>query len=72
MQCNAYAWPTAFLRAKPFSNGQLSATDYANIGYPIGTPDKNLAIGARSVDSIIDSYFGGTIDDVRIYNKALH
>ncbi|MHC4573778.1 MAG: S8 family serine peptidase [Planctomycetota bacterium] len=35
------------------------------------TPDKNLSIGARSYDSAVKQYFYGTIDDVRIYDRAL-
>ncbi len=35
------------------------------------TPDKNLVIGAKTFDSNILSFFGGKIDEVRIYDGAL-
>jgi len=56
---------------KIYLDGELKDSD--TFGYDTGgtAPDKNLAIGARSYDSIIDSYFGGEIDDVRIYPYAL-
>ncbi|MBW8041858.1 MAG: hypothetical protein FVQ85_17920 [Planctomycetes bacterium] len=37
----------------------------------VRAPDKNLAIGARSFDSVIDQHFTGIIDDVRIYDRVL-
>ncbi|MHC4527829.1 MAG: S8 family serine peptidase, partial [Planctomycetota bacterium] len=54
-----------------YLNGELHET--GTFSYDTGdtTPDKNLAIGARSYDSTIQQYFEGTIDDVRIYDRAL-
>jgi hypothetical protein len=54
-----------------YLNGELcgSRTFYKDTGYT--APDKNLAIGARSYDSVLTRYFSGTIDDVRIYNHAI-
>ena len=55
---------------KIYLNGELKGTGYFNSN-PTGVADKNMAIGVRSYSSIKESYFNGTIDDVRIYNKAL-
>jgi subtilisin family serine protease len=54
-----------------YLNGRLHGS--ATFGYDTGwtTPDKNLAIGARSYDSTVTAHFGGTIDDVHIYDRAL-
>jgi predicted outer membrane repeat protein len=54
-----------------YMNGQLHNSGTFNHNTGGTTPDKNLAIGARSYDSTITSHFGGVIDDVRIYNRAL-
>jgi len=54
-----------------YLNGQPEYSGTFNYNTGSTTPDKNLAIGARSVDSIMDDYFGGAIDDVRIYDRAL-
>jgi hypothetical protein len=57
---------------KIYLNGELK--DSSTFNYDTGStaPDKNLAIGAKSLDSTIDDYFGGEIDDVRIYPYALN
>ena len=56
---------------KIYLNGQLggSGTFTCNAGNT--SPDKDMAIGARSYDSAMNSYFNGTMDDIRIYNLAL-
>jgi hypothetical protein len=57
---------------KIYLNGQLKDTDTFTGGTGTSTPDKNLAIGARSFDSTIDGFFTGTLDDIRVYNRALN
>ncbi|MHC4867936.1 MAG: LamG domain-containing protein, partial [Planctomycetota bacterium] len=54
-----------------YLNGQFQDSRTFDLSTGSTTPDKNLAIGARSYDSTITAYFGGKIDDVRIYNRAL-
>ena len=55
-----------------YLNGQPHNT--GTFGYDTGstTPDQNLSIGVRRYGaSNIDHYFDGSVDDVRIYNRAL-
>jgi hypothetical protein len=54
-----------------YLNGQFQDSRTFDLNTGGTTPDKNLAIGARSYDSTITAHFGGVIDDVRIYNRAL-
>ncbi len=56
---------------KIYLNGELKGTNF--FGYDTGStsPDKNLAIGVRSFDSTLEHYFGGIIDDVMIFDRAL-
>ena len=56
---------------KIYLNGELRDNKTFALETGSTTPDKNLVIGARSYDSTITSYFGGKIDDVRIYDGAL-
>jgi hypothetical protein len=56
---------------KIYLNGQLKDTYTFTGGTGTSTPDKNMAIGARSFDSTIDGFFTGTLDDIRVYNRAL-
>jgi probable HAF family extracellular repeat protein len=55
-----------------YLNGELKDSSTFNYDTGSTSPDKNMAIGARSLDSIIEDYFGGEIDDVRIYPYALN
>jgi hypothetical protein len=57
---------------KIYLNGVLGGSGSFRGGTRGTTPDKNLAIGARSYDSTITAHFGGTIDHVRIYDRALN
>lgn len=54
-----------------FINGQQKATDYFRLDSGDTYPDKNLALGVKSYRSYMTHYFTGSIDDVRIFNKAL-
>jgi hypothetical protein len=56
---------------KIYLNGELRDNKTFELETGSTTPDKNLVIGARSYDSTIKSFFGGKIDDVRIYDGAL-
>jgi hypothetical protein len=54
-----------------YLNGQLSATGTFSGNTGITSPDKNLSIGLRSYGSTHDLPFAGTLDDIRIYKRAL-
>jgi hypothetical protein len=54
-----------------YLNGELRDRRTFDLETGSTTPDKNLVIGARSYDSTIKSFFGGKIDEVRIYDGAL-
>jgi hypothetical protein len=56
---------------KIYLNGQLVDNKTFDLETGSSTPDKHLVIGARSYDSTITRFFGGKIDDVRIYDGAL-
>ena len=56
---------------KIYLNGELEGSGIFNLDTGYTSPDKDLAIGARSVDSLIDNFFNGALDDVLIYNRAL-
>jgi hypothetical protein len=56
---------------KIYLNGTLANHGTFNRDTGSTTPDKNLAIGARSYDSTIEGHFNGTIDEVVIYDRAL-
>ena len=56
---------------KIYLNGELANSGTFNLDTGSTTPDKNLAIGARSYDSTITQYLNGEIDEVSIYNRAL-
>ena len=52
-------------------NGELRDRRTFDLDTGSTTPDKNLVIGAKSYDTNILSFFGGKIDEVRIYDGAL-
>jgi hypothetical protein len=56
---------------KIYLDGQLS--DTGTFAYDTGAtvPNGSFTVGARSYGSTVDQYFGGKIDDVRIYGHAL-
>ena len=54
-----------------YLNGELRDRRTFDLDTGSTTPDKNLVIGAKSFDSTIKSFFGGKIDEVRIYDGAL-
>ncbi len=54
-----------------YINGQHQVDGYFSFDSGDTYPDKNLVLGAKSHRSIIENYFKGSIDDVRIFNKAL-
>jgi parallel beta-helix repeat protein len=56
---------------KIYLDGELKNTDTFDLNTGSTAPDKAFTIGARSVDSLIDTYFDGAIDDVRVYERAL-
>jgi len=56
---------------KIYLDGELRGTNFFNYDTGNTTPDKNLAIGVRSYDSILQWYFNGIIDEVSIYDRAL-
>ncbi|MDH4240213.1 MAG: hypothetical protein OEW48_11680 [Phycisphaerae bacterium] len=54
-----------------YLNGELRGRRTFDLETGSTTPDKNLVIGAKSYDSTINAFFGGKIDEVRIYDGAL-
>jgi hypothetical protein len=56
---------------KIYLNGALGGSGSFGGGTGSTTPDKNLAIGTRSYDSIMTAFYSGDLDDVRIYGRAL-
>ncbi|MHC4623117.1 MAG: LamG domain-containing protein [Planctomycetota bacterium] len=56
---------------KAYLNGKLDGTGAFAYNTGSTTPEKALAIGARSYESTVTSYFDGQIDDVMIYDRAL-
>jgi hypothetical protein len=54
-----------------YLNGELRDRRAFDLDTGSTTPDKNLVIGAKSYDSNILSFFGGKIDELRIYDGAL-
>jgi len=54
-----------------YLNGELRDRRTFDLDTGSTTPDKNLVIGAKSYDTNILSFFGGKIDEVRIYDGAL-
>ena len=54
-----------------YLNGELRSRRTFDLETGSTTPDKNLVIGAKSYDSTIKAFFGGKIDEVRIYDGAL-
>jgi hypothetical protein len=56
---------------KLYLNGNLDGSGTFTEDTGSTYPDKAMAIGARSYDATVTSYFDGAIDDVMIYNVAL-
>ncbi|MGB2810099.1 MAG: LamG-like jellyroll fold domain-containing protein, partial [Sedimentisphaerales bacterium] len=54
-----------------YLNGELRDRRTFDLDTGSTTPDKNLVIGAKSYDTNILSFFGGKIDEVRVYDGAL-
>jgi len=56
---------------KIYLNGELKGTNF--FGYDTGTtsPDNKFTIGVRLYDVTFEQYFGGIIDDMMIFSKAL-
>jgi hypothetical protein len=56
---------------KIYLNGELKGTAF--FGYDTGstTPDNNFTIGVRLYDYTLEQYFGGIIDDVIAFDRAL-
>lgn len=54
-----------------YLNGEIRGRRTFDLDTGSTTPDKNLVIGAKSYDSNILSFFGGKIDELRIYDGAL-
>jgi hypothetical protein len=54
-----------------YLNGELRDRRTFDLETGSTTPDKNLVIGAKSYESTIKAFFGGKIDEVRIYDGAL-
>jgi hypothetical protein len=54
-----------------YLNGELRGRRTFDLETGSTTPDKSLVIGAMSYDSTIKAFFGGKIDEVRIYDGAL-
>jgi hypothetical protein len=56
---------------KVYLNAELKGTNFFGLNTGGTSPDNNFAIGVRLLPSILEQYFGGIIDDVIIFNKAL-
>jgi hypothetical protein len=58
---------------KIYLNGELKGTGIFNYNTGTTTPDGPLGIGARIANGLPmnEWYFGGSLDDMRIYNEAL-
>ena len=56
---------------KIYLNGQFAADGTFSCDTGSTTPDNNLAMGARLWDHTINLHYNGSIDDVRIYDRAL-
>ena len=54
-----------------YINGELH--DTRRFEYDTGDtePDKHFVVGARSYDYTIEGYFGGEVDDLHVYDRAL-
>jgi hypothetical protein len=56
---------------KIYVNGELEASGYFPYNTGTNTADNDLGIGAGLMLSGIERYFGGILDDIRIYNREL-
>jgi len=56
---------------KIYLNGQFGGSGTFMGGTGTTTPQDIMTIGARNYGGWLDDQFGGNIDDVRVYNKAL-
>ncbi|MBN1392434.1 MAG: LamG domain-containing protein, partial [Sedimentisphaerales bacterium] len=53
-----------------YLNGVFQDNGYFNSN-PTGAANHFMSIGVRSYDTSFEGYFGGTLDDISIYNRAL-
>jgi hypothetical protein len=56
---------------KVYLNAELKGTNFFGLDTGSTSPDNNFAIGVRLLPSILEQHFGGIIDDVMIFDKAL-
>lgn len=54
-----------------YLDGTLRTTNTFTFNTGTTVPDKAMAFGARSFDSTVTDFYGGSLDEVRIYNYAL-
>jgi hypothetical protein len=56
---------------KIYVNGELEASGYFPYETGTNTADNDMGIGAALIGSGVERYFKGSLDDIRIYNRAL-
>ena len=56
---------------KVYLNAELKGTNFFGLDTGNTSPDNNFAIGVRLLPSILEQHFGGIIDDVIIFDRAL-
>ena len=56
---------------KIYVNGELEATDISPMRQAPTRQTMTLGIGAALIGSSVERYFNGSLDDIRIYNRAL-
>ncbi len=56
---------------KVYLNAELKGTNFFGLDTGSTSPDNNFAIGVRLLPSILEQHFGGIIDDVIIFDRAL-
>jgi hypothetical protein len=54
-----------------YVNGELAASGYFPYETGTNTADNDFGIGAALISSGVEKYFNGSLDDIRIYNRAL-
>ena len=54
-----------------YLNAELKGTNFFSYDTGSTSPDNNFAIGVRLLPSILEQYFGGMIDDMIVFKKAL-
>jgi hypothetical protein len=55
---------------KVYLNGEFKSSGYFDSN-PSGAADNSLVIGVRVIGEGLVHYLGGTLDDIRIYNRVL-